>query len=129
MLMKVAYRSQAKVREGTHCQRHLRLPQALDECVVLERSVAMIEPLHPQQIERLAHVLRRTFLSSMRHEAQSACTRGGEYPRELGGGMTHLGRIESHAGQVFEPGLRVVERFQRIRLGQIAQEAQDQLCL
>ncbi|PAV68560.1 hypothetical protein WR25_12060 [Diploscapter pachys] len=86
----------------------------------------MIDPVHVEQVERLADVLRRPLFPGMRDQLQPLRAGGGEDARELFGRMADLGRIEAHRSDPVEPRRRLLQRRERLLLAQMAQEAHDQ---
>src|SRR5678815_1887429 len=104
----------------------LRGAQAVDQRRVLERPVAMIEPLDPQDVERLAHIVGRTFLAGVRHESQSPCLRRAEYPLEFRRRMSKLRGVKTDSSEVIQVRLGAVQGLERVGFRKVTQEAHDQ---
>ena len=119
--------AELEVGERADGERHLLARQPLDQSRVLERAVAMVEPVDLQNVERLVDIIGRTFLAGMGDALQPE--RGGrrEDPRELRRRMAELGGIEPDRLDPVEPGLRLLQRRERGLLVEMAQEAEDQL--
>ena len=85
----------------------------------------MVDALGAQNVQRVAHIIRRPFLPGMCHAVQAQP--GG--PREHAGKffrrMAALGRVQPHTDEMPTPGQGRLKRSQGILFRQMAQKAHD----
>ena len=87
----------------------------------------MVDPLDPQHVERLGHVLRPALLAGVRHPVQplrgGQPVRAGEQPRR----PADLGGVEAHADEVLAERQRLAQQVLGGLAAEVAQEAHDQV--
>ena len=98
----------------------------LDQRRILERAIAVVDPVDVQHVERLGDVGGRPFLAGVGDQLQALRAGGGEHPGELRRRMADLGGIEPDPGDPVEPRLGLGKRRQCRLLVEVPQEAQDQ---
>ena len=100
--------------------------QPRDQHRILKRTVAVIDPVDAQDVERFVDIGGRALLAGVRAQQQPGFRRCFEHARELRRWMPHLGRIEPDADHLVEPGLGLFQRPERIVLVEMPQIAHDQ---
>jgi hypothetical protein len=93
------------------------------------RSIAVIDPAHPEEIERFPDVLRRSLLARMRHRKEPGVAGAAKHVLELARRVADLRGIESDAHDAIAIGQREIECFLRVGLVEMAQEAHDEVCV
>ena len=75
----------------------------------------MVEPVDPEDVERLPDIIGRPFLAGMGDALEPQRRGRGEHPRELLRRVAELGGIEPDRLDPVEPGPRLLERRERRR--------------
>ncbi len=119
--------AQLQVRQRTHRERNAIAHEALDERGVFVAAHAVIDAVHVQDVEGFRDVRGRAFLSRMRDQAQIHRVRLREHAGELRRRIAALAGVEPDADDVTAKRHRGVERRERRLLGEVAEEAQDQV--
>ena len=99
----VADDAKLEIGKRAHGQAHRVVGEPRDEGFVLEAAIAVIDAIDAQQIERLADIFGRPFLTGMGDEAQAEVAGAGEDALELGGWVADFGRIEADTVDPVEP--------------------------
>ena len=82
-----------EIGERADRQRNPVAGQAGGQRLVLQRAVAVIDTIDPEQVDRLPDIVGRPFLAGMGHEAEACLARALEDPGELARRMAQLGGI------------------------------------
>ena len=127
VVAQILHDAESAVRQRAHGERQLRSNELGDERRILLAAHAVIDPLDVQQLDRLANVCRWALLAGVRDRAKSVRARLREHALELAGRIAALARVEADADERIAMRQRRVERCERVCLGQVTQEAQDQL--
>src|SRR5260370_22696389 len=118
--------AQPQIGQWADRERDLLAGDPRRELGILERPVAVIDALDPQQIERLADIVGRPLFPRMRDRVQAKPAGTGEDALELRRWMAVLRRVEADADDAVAPRQCLIERSLRTRLIKMSQEAQDQ---
>ena len=76
--------AQLEVGQRADRQRHAAAREPRGERGVLQRAVAVVDPVDAKQVERLGDIGRRSFLARVRAQQEPPPPRLGEHARELG---------------------------------------------
>ena len=98
----------------------------MDERRILVAADAVIDALGAEQRERLADVRRGAFLAGVGDRVEALCAGPREHPRELRRWIAALAGVETDADELVAVGQGGGERGERVFLGEVAEEAQDQ---
>ena len=80
----------------------------------------MIDAVHLQQFDRLAHIGRRAFLARMCGDAEAALAAGAEKAHESRGRVAKLRAAQAKAGDPVGPWHDLIEQSQCLRLAAMA---------
>ena len=86
----------------------------------------MIDPAHLEQVQRLVHVIGRPLLSRVCHAGQARLARVPEHLDELPRRVAAFRGVEPDPGERRVPRACGFEGLDRVNLGKVAQETQDQ---
>ena len=113
------------VGQRAHGQRDLLVAQPGDQSGILHGPHPVVDALHPEQVERLAHVVRAALLARVGHQPQTFGRRQLVYLGEQRRRVADLGRVESDADELVpERQTGPQHRVGGVR-AQVAQEARD----
>src|SRR6185436_16465968 len=117
---------QLHVRQRAHRERHALRAQARDQRRLLLAAHAMVDAHHLQEIERLLDVLGRALLAGVGEGHQALAAGPLEHALEFRRRMALLRGIEPDSVEEMPEGQCLVEGRQRVGLGQVPQEADDE---
>ncbi len=128
MLPEIGHPAEPEVGERAHGERHAQPGEAADQGRVVHRAVAVVDPVHPQPVNRLGDIGRRPFLAGMGDEPEARFPRRGEEAFELRGRIVPLGRVEAEAGDppVGDIGLGVAKGGEPVLLVEMPEDAHDE---
>ncbi len=93
---------------------------------VLDAADAVVDPLHPEQVDRLPDVVRRAFLPGVRDGVQAEPPGGVEDRGEVARRVADLGRVEPDGEELAGVGGQLIQRLGRVVGTSVAQEARDE---
>ena len=119
--------AQFHVGERADRQRHTFRSQTIDERRIFNAANTVINPRGAKSIQSLPYIVRRPFLTGVRHNEQSFLTSPCEDRREFFGRMISFRRIKPHAREAIAERQRILESLHRVVAAEVAEERQNQL--
>ena len=126
VVLQSGHPAQAQIGQRADRQRHAAVGEPAGQGGVFQRPVAMIEPVDLQQVQRLDDIVRRPLLAGMGDPLEAQRPRRVEHPLEFRRRMAQFRTVQSDALDPVQPGPGHVQGVKGGRLGQVAQEAQDE---
>jgi hypothetical protein len=127
VLREILHDAQLEVRQRAHGERDAVAHEPRHERRILVAAHAVIDALDLEDVEGIGDVGGGAFLAGMGDGAEADAARLREHPRELRRWIAFLAGVEANADELGAERHRGLEGGERVLLGEVAQEAQDQL--
>ena len=115
-----------EVGQRTQRQRDAAVGQRGHERRVVDAGVAVVQPVDPKQVQRLAHIGRRPLLARVGHHLEAQGPAAAEELGELGRRVADLGTAQAEAQQAAVPGLERVQHRQAFLLAAVPLHHRDE---
>ena len=115
-----------EVGQRAHRQGNAVFGQTRHQQRVFAGLHAVVNALNFEHIKRRPDIRRRAFFTRVGHQSKPQFPAACEHPRKLFRRVAHLAGIQADANDLVLIRQRLLQRFKRLSLAQVAQKAHDQ---